>query len=159
MTKFRITNSKNMCLLLPPILICIFPYFKIAYFPSAKSEKSKKLNFFVPIVCTPKIVLWDNSLMLCCSPKNFSWFFETFLVLKILAKKHFCRKKRLDHRNFKKTKSKKLQIFARSGGIWVQYLGGGSFLGIRGNFCKKNYMIWVLNAFCVHQKFVSIILT
>ena len=48
--------------------------------------------------------------------------------------------------------------FRRSAGIWIQYLGG-PFLSIRGNFCKKNYMIWALNAFCVYQKFHSIILT
>ena len=112
-----------------PILICIFLYFKIAYFPSAKSEKSKKLNFFVHIVCTPKIFLWDNSLMLCCSPNIFSWFFETFLVLKFLSQNFFSRKKGWTTEMSKKKKKKKWKMadFRKSAGIWVQYLGRSIF--------------------------------
>ena len=103
-----------------------FCRFKIAYFPSAKNEKAKKLIFFVPIVCTPKTNLWDNSLMLCCSPKNFPWFFETFLVLKFLAKKNFSRKKAGLPKFRGEKKSGKWPIFAdrpeHGSNIWGVHL-------------------------------------
>ena len=138
----------------------IFPYFKIAYFPSAKSEKSKKLNFFVPIVCTPKKIFMRQLFDVMLFSKKFFMIFWNVLGTKFLSQKFFFRKKGWTTEMSKKKKTKKWKMadFRKSAGIWVQYLGG-LFLGIRGNFCKKNYMIWVLNAFCLHQKFVSIILT
>ena len=102
----------------------------------SKHEKSKKLNFFVPFVCILKNFLWDNSLMLCCSPKNFWWFFEMFLVLKILTKKNFCRKKGWTTEISKKNKNKKNEkwpIFAdrpeygsNISGVHLWVLGGAS---------------------------------
>ena len=105
---------------------------------NCKTRKIEKIEFFCAYCVHTQKILWDNSLMLCCSPKKFSWFFETFLVLKILAKKNIFRKKGSTTEISKKKIKKKWKMadFRWSAGIWIQYLGG-PFLGIRGSFCKK----------------------
>ena len=140
------------------LIYTLFLLFQNSLFSQYKKWKIEKIEFFCAYCVHIKKFLGDNSLMLCCSPKNFSWFFETFLVLKILAKKNIFRKKGSTTEISGEKKKWKMADFRRSAGIWIQYLGG-PFLSIRGNFCKKNYMIWALNAFCVYQNFHSIILT
>ena len=58
-----------------------------------KNWKIEKIEFFCACCVHTQNFLWDNSLMLCCSPKNFSWFFDKFLIFKNLVKKIFFRKK------------------------------------------------------------------
>ena len=96
LTSFYIKNSKNVYLLYKkkyPHFNMHFLPFQNSLFSQCKKWKIEKIEFFVPIVCTPKIFLWDNSLMLCCSPKIFSWCLNTFWISKILFKKHFPEKK------------------------------------------------------------------
>ena len=60
---------------------------------NCKTWKIEKIDIFCAYCVHTQNFLGDNSLMLCCSLKHFSWFFETFLVLKFLAKKNIFRKK------------------------------------------------------------------
>ena len=71
----------------------VFLLFQNSLFSQYKKWKIEKIQFFCACCVHTQNFLRDKSLMLCCSPKFFSWFFETFLVLKIVAKKNFCRKK------------------------------------------------------------------
>ena len=90
---------------------------------NCKTWKIEKIEFFCAYCVHTQKFLWDNSLMLCCSPKHFSWFFETFLVLKFLAKKKYFPKKRVDYRNFEKKKNEKWPIFADRPGYGSNILG------------------------------------
>ena len=93
---FHIKNSKNMYLIYRkkyPHFNMHFLPFQNSLFSQCKKRKIEKIEFFCAYCVHTQNFLRDNSLMLCCSPKNFPWFFETFLVLKFLAKKFFSRKK------------------------------------------------------------------
>ena len=119
-----------------PILICIFLPFQNSLFSQCKKWKIEKIEFICAYCVHTQKNLWDISLMLCCSPKNFSWFFETFLVLKILAKKNIFRKKgsTTEISGGKKMKNGRFSPIGRN----MDPIFGGPFLGIRGGFCKKN---------------------
>ena len=96
LTIFHIKNSKNMYLIYRkkyPHFNMHFLPFQNSLFSQCKKRKIEKIEFFCAYCVHTQKNLWDNSLMLCCSPKNFPWFFETFLVLNFLAKKHFPEKK------------------------------------------------------------------
>ena len=71
----------------------LFLLFQNSLFSQYKKWKIEKIEFFCAYCVHIKKILGDNSLMLCCSPKNFSWFFETFLVLKFLSQNFFPEKK------------------------------------------------------------------
>ena len=58
-----------------------------------KNRKIEKIEFFRAFCVHTQKNLWDNSLVLCCSPKNFLWFSDTFLIFKILSQKKFSEKK------------------------------------------------------------------
>ena len=143
-----------------------YPHFNMHFLPfqnslfsQCKKWKIEKIEFFCAYCVHTQNFLWDNSLMLCCSPKNFSWFFETFLVLKFLSQNFFPRKKGwTTEMSEKKKKYMKNGLFSQIGRNMGSIFGGVHFWVLEGTSVKKNYMIWVLNAFCVHQKFVAVIL-
>ena len=115
----------------------------------SKHEKSKKLNIFVPFVCTLKIFSWDNSLMLCCSPKIFSWFFDTFWVSKISPKKNFPRKKAIPQ----KFREKKFWKKSKNPNIWPigrnrPNIFGGQICGYYADMQHKYLLIWIIIEFC-----------
>ena len=56
-------------------------------FLKSKNRKIEKIDFFCACCVHTQKFLWDNSLMLCCSPKNFSSFLRMFLPYKISIKK------------------------------------------------------------------------
>ena len=76
---------------------------------NCKTQKIEKIEFFRAFSVHTQIFLWDNSLMLCCSPKNFAWCFDTFWVSKILFKKKFSRKKGYTTEIFEKKFLKKIE--------------------------------------------------
>ena len=134
--------------------------FQNSLFSQCKKWKIEKIEFFCAYCVHTQKNFMRQLFDVMLFSKKFFMIFWNVLGTKIFVSKFFFPKKRVDHWNVGKIKKKKWKMadFRKSAGIWVQYLGG-PFLGIRENFCKNNYMIWVLNAFCVHQKFVSIILT
>ena len=140
--KFHILKSQIMYLL----YFFIYYHFNIQYytlfllfqnslFSQYKKWKIEKIEFFCAYCVHIKKNLGDYSLMLCCSPKNFSWFFETFLVLKFLAKKNIFRKKGSTTEISKKKKKKKMKkwpIFADRPG-YGSYIWGAHFCVLEGS--------------------------
>ena len=94
---------------------------------NCKTRKIEKIEFFCAYCVHTQNFLGDNSLMLCCSPKNFSWFFETFLVLKILAKKNIFRKKGSTTEISEKKKKIKNDRFSPIGRNMDPIFGGSIF--------------------------------
>ena len=86
--KSHISKSQNIYL----FYICIYYYFNMQNYPLFQLKNTKNRFFCAFCVHTQKI-LWDNSLMLCCSPKHFSWCLDTFWVSKNFTKKNIFRKK------------------------------------------------------------------
>ena len=106
--------------------VYVYPYFNMHFLPFQNSlfshYKKRKIEMFVPIVCTSKNNLETTLWCYVVLQKNFHDFLIRSGYPKFCPKK-ISPKKRLYCRNFEKKKNWKIADFRRSAGIWIQYLG------------------------------------
>ena len=104
-----------------------------------KNRKIKIFEYFCAFCVYTQKFLGDNSLMLCCFPKIFSWFFDTFWVSKKFVKKIFFRKKGHTAQISEKKNKKKIE---KSKNLADRPKSAKYFLGIK-TYVLSGYSVWI----------------